>query len=395
MASKPLLDHRAMEVAASARKVLTFMAAKRVPLTPSNYKRCYEKLVGPEDLDTAEPTRTADSDAMVQQFKSAVAMFLEHLRNTGEHAAGDHVPLIELENAFNAASDAKQIEALKGKLRTVMQGADSRNRAAQGQRENAFRNVIDSLVESFKDQVDGGGAITEELQDHTARLEQLVESHPDIPEIQGLKAVADGVRGSMGKFQDQREQASSLLAESQAEISRLKAEILKREEEATIDELTNIHNRRAFNQKMEEEHVRFERYNTPFSLVMMDIDHFKHFNDTYGHPTGDKVLRTLSDVVKQIMRKTDFFARYGGEEFVIIAGGTNLENTALFAEKVRKKVEEINFLYENESITVTVSLGVAEAAPGDTIDTLIKRADDCLYSAKQAGRNRVCSSLEE
>lgn len=119
---------------------------------------------------------------------------------------------------------------------------------------------------------------------------------------------------------------------------------------------------------------------------MFDIDHFKEINDTYGHLTGDDVLKTLADIVRENLRKIDSLVRWGGEEFMIIAPETDLEGAKILAERIRKKVESYKF---DKIKTITISLGLALFEKDDTENSVIKRADDALYNAKKRGRNRV------
>jgi two-component system cell cycle response regulator len=160
---------------------------------------------------------------------------------------------------------------------------------------------------------------------------------------------------------------------------------------ALRDGLTKIFNRKYFLERLESEFAYAARHESHLSLVMFDIDHFKNINDTYGHLAGDYALVTLSQAVQQTIRKEDVFARYGGEEFAVICRGIDLGGAAAFGERIRQCVEEQQFVYNEISLLVTISAGVA-AAPGmrQTID-LIRAADDALYQAKRQGRNQVVS----
>ncbi len=157
------------------------------------------------------------------------------------------------------------------------------------------------------------------------------------------------------------------------------------------DQLTGLANRRYFEAKMEYEFSRFKRYERPFSLVMLDIDHFKKVNDTYGHQSGDMVLEKLGKIISDFLRKSDFAARYGGEEFAILMPETTKENACFAAERLRKKVEEEVFEINTEPdrIKLTISLGTAEATKDmENWHQLVEMADKALYMAKQSGRNR-------
>jgi len=166
------------------------------------------------------------------------------------------------------------------------------------------------------------------------------------------------------------------------------AEVL--EEELLKDPMTGIFNRRAYDQRAKEEMQRFLRYKTDFSLILFDIDHFKHINDQYGHATGDRCLIEIISRVKPIIRETDFLARYGGEEFIVLLPETNGKNAQIAAEKLRTLIENIEFLHKGDLVKITISAGVSQAKPEDQdYETLFGRTDQALYQAKNSGRNQV------
>ena len=154
---------------------------------------------------------------------------------------------------------------------------------------------------------------------------------------------------------------------------------------ATKDDLTKIYNRRAIDEILKKEIAASNRYHYPISLIFCDIDHFKAVNDTYGHEMGDKVLVGVTQIVKNSIRRTDFFGRWGGEEFLIVAPHTDLVQAFELAEKLRKIIEN----HEINGIKVTCSFGVTQIIDGDTIETSTNRVDKLLYQSKESGRNRV------
>ncbi|WP_432210157.1 GGDEF domain-containing protein [Marinobacter alkaliphilus] len=156
--------------------------------------------------------------------------------------------------------------------------------------------------------------------------------------------------------------------------------------QARTDKLTGLTNRGFAEESLVKEIERSQRYRNPLSVVLFDIDHFKSFNDTYGHDVGDLVLQEVSRLSAGAIRATDVLGRWGGEEFLVILSATTLENAMVVAENVRKAVETAHF---EVCRSVTISLGVAEFTPHDTAQSLVKRADEALYKAKKAGRNRV------
>lgn len=160
---------------------------------------------------------------------------------------------------------------------------------------------------------------------------------------------------------------------------------------AITDGLTKIYNHRFFQELFEKEFTRSDRYNTVFSLIILDIDHFKKVNDTYGHLCGDEILKSLAALVKSCLRSMDVVARYGGEEFAVLlpeTGGTEAFQTA---ERIRRAVEGTRFMGTEQGLNVTVSLGVATYPSADVNERadVIAKADSALYEAKESGRNRA------
>ena len=161
---------------------------------------------------------------------------------------------------------------------------------------------------------------------------------------------------------------------------------------AYSDPMTGLDNFRQFEENLAEEMARAQRYGRPLSVILLDIDHFKAFNDTLGHPAGDALLGQMGVVLRNSLRNVDRPARYGGEEFVIVCPETGAEEARLIAERIRRGVAETSFVLGDKAppARVTVSLGCA-TFPGDarTSRELVKKADTALYAAKESGRNAV------
>lgn len=163
----------------------------------------------------------------------------------------------------------------------------------------------------------------------------------------------------------------------------------KRIEELSVtDKLTGLYNRLKLDELMLIKIEAFRRYNVDFSIILLDIDNFKSVNDTYGHDVGDYVLQTIAKTLRTHIRITDIIGRWGGEEFLIICNNTNLDNSKILAENIRKIVENIKF---DKVGTKTISLGLSEFQKDDDVKSIFKRADDALYEAKTTGKNKVCT----
>lgn len=156
------------------------------------------------------------------------------------------------------------------------------------------------------------------------------------------------------------------------------------------DGLTQIANKRHFTEFFERELARALRHQRPLALVMFDLDHFKKINDDHGHLAGDRVLCGVTALVAPEVRRDELFARWGGEEFAVVLPETAIDGAAHFGERIRAMVERASFEYDGETLRVTISVGATALADGDSLETLVDRADALLARAKQGGRNGVC-----
>lgn len=162
---------------------------------------------------------------------------------------------------------------------------------------------------------------------------------------------------------------------------------------ATTDALTDLYNRRFFYENAEQEFERSARYQRPLSVIMLDVDHFKRINDTYGHVVGDQILRAIADTIKGSVRNVDLLARFGGEEFIVLLPETGQSEALCLAERILNRVKACAVLHEGKRIATTVSAGIADIMGSDgNLEDLIRRADAALYQAKEKGRDRICLS---
>jgi diguanylate cyclase (GGDEF)-like protein len=158
---------------------------------------------------------------------------------------------------------------------------------------------------------------------------------------------------------------------------------------SVTDPLTGLLNRRYFNELSEKETTRARRHRLSFAVLMLDIDHFKRINDTFGHPVGDLVIKTLAQVCNKALRPNDILARYGGEEFILTLPHTDEEGARVVAERIRQATQEIELAAPNDQVRFTVSIGISIYTEDLPFERLVGRADEALYKAKEGGRNRV------
>lgn len=167
---------------------------------------------------------------------------------------------------------------------------------------------------------------------------------------------------------------------------------LELRQEAATDFLTGASSRRALKEELAKHVSLAKRHSTPISCIVLDIDHFKRVNDTYGHAAGDQVLIGVVGALKAALRHSEHIGRVGGEEFAILLPRTELATAVIFAEKLRRVVKDLSFPGSTPPIAVAASFGVASLVPSDDVEALLNRADQALYLAKRTGRDRVCST---
>ena len=196
------------------------------------------------------------------------------------------------------------------------------------------------------------------------------------------------VLGAMTKIIEANERLQQQLASAEERLNQQAEQIEVHVAVSLTDALTGIANRRAFDREIGRRLAEWQRRQVPFSLAMIDVDHFKKFNDTYGHQAGDEVLRNVAGTLAKTMREMDVVARYGGEEFALILPSTILVEAGRGAERAHGAIAASSLEYGSQHLKVTASLGYAQALPEEDAASLVKRADEALYAAKKAGRNR-------
>ena len=209
---------------------------------------------------------------------------------------------------------------------------------------------------------------------------------------QALLAVVQGMNTVVDERKKRQQERIQQLGEKLRSVEKELGTVRK---EMELDALTRLYNRGALDLQLERTVSMSFFSETPACVFMVDIDHFKNINDTHGHPVGDAVIQQLADrLVSTFPRKTDFIARYGGEEFCVLLPGANLELSQRLGDRLLEAVRREAFSSQEISIPATVSVGVAELQPGESVATWLGRADRALYQAKEGGRNQLCTALE-
>ncbi|MFU2328356.1 diguanylate cyclase [Pseudomonas sp. NFX98] len=296
--------------------------------------------------------------------------------------------LDDLATLMLAISDSGQheFEAYLQQLNERLESFQSNLQAASAGHADS-RSAAEAMDTQIREQVDGLQTSMHEAAD-LDDLKHVLENH-----LEGLLGTMDQHR----KQRDEREHEVAARLQSLAErVAHMEQEALgfrehleEQRQKALIDPLTGLPNRAAWSERLEHEISQWQQHGNTLMLAMLDLDHFKRINDNYGHLAGDKVLKIIASVLRKRLRGTDFIARFGGEEFVLLLPSTVPAAGMKLLEHLRASIEACPFHFKGERVTITISMGLTAFKTGEHSDLVLKRADQALYRAKNAGRNRV------
>ena len=268
-------------------------------------------------------------------------------------------------------------------------------------------NQLISVSEQANDvRIEAGKQLSASVREQVNSIQQRVDSTIELDQLKSqVRTRLDNILATMDQHQSTQEQHDGALSEQlNALVDRVKAmeqdsenaeqRIEEHRQRALRDVLTQLPNREAYQQRLAQEFERWQRYQRPLSLIVCDIDHFKRVNDTYGHLSGDKVLRIIAKSLAKRLRKTDFIARFGGEEFVVLMPETEQQQALKVVDGVRSAIAACPFHFKDEPVSITLSFGISGFTTDDEPESVFARADKALYEAKDQGRNRcVLASL--
>jgi len=314
----------------------------------------------------------------MEQFYISVARIAKKTLN---HMVAHHTPLLpDLYSKYFYVF----LDEVDQEIKDLIDAKDNNGKRELKQQQECTVKIVESVVEVIN-------GLDHSTKSHSQNLDKHQEKLKGMEKIVDLVALRQLISEEIGKVQESNASLQHKLTKAQQDVHKLQAELAQITDLATIDELTGLYNRRALFSRLVEEHSRVERYKENFSLMIVDIDDFKKVNDTYGHQVGDAILKNLANFLKGNLRTSDFVSRFGGEEFIAILPSTDLPKAKQVAEKRRhmlgKKVFEDK--KGEVKIKISVSVGISQCIPGDDIDSLIKRADDALYLAKNNGKNVI------
>ena len=337
----------AEQITEVARKLLVTLSRQEIPMTPENYRVWFEYTIG------SNPKMNEEIDGFL-------------------------------------AEGTRFDDARNRQLYEKYCGGDKERKLLEEVSQATFRIIKEAL-----EGVVATGTVT---QDYSQRLNGFVSRlEKGEPDRSSLKEMIEEVILDTRKVEQSSSELTQQLEKSKQEGNELRLKLEEAEREATRDVLTGLYNRKYFNKAIQALQDHYKEEGAPFSVIMMDIDHFKKINDTHGHKVGDSVLEFIGQTMTGSVKGRDVPARYGGEEFIVLLPATPFEGACKLAESLREQISSKTLKVTKTQTTigvVTVSCGVAEVREDDTVDTVVDRADKALYLAKRSGRNKVMSEKD-
>lgn len=370
-------DSRIVEVAGEVRQMLS------APLTD----------VAPVQAALASLTRQAVFAAEEQaEIKNSLLKLLHLIiENIGELSTDDSWLKGQIDGLLASVAPPltlRHLDEMERRLRDVMEKQGrAKSRAVEAQQE--MRQMLAEFIESL-------GAMNQSSVDFEGRIETSAREIAQANTIEDLKPLlGDVISATQAMAQEtaqSREKLKTLqdkVVVTEAELTHLHQELDSASALARHDPLTDALNRKGLEEAMEREISSMRRKETPLSISLLDIDNFKKLNDSFGHDAGDRALVHLADVTRRCMRPSDTLARYGGEEFVVLMPDTLLEDGIEAMARLQRELTKAIYMAGSEKILITFSAGVAQVAPEESGTDAIRRADQAMYLAKRAGKNRV------
>lgn len=301
------------------------------------------------------------------------------------HAALEEIAALVVEARAGVQQEKDEIEAFLALLTVRLQELDVHLQGTELMRAETRQSgaALDAAVQAQMQGMENGIRSATDV----SQLKQAIQSRIDEIRVH-LEQHRQAEDERNARVEQQVQQLTQKLEGLEAESDALRTRIAHEHELAFKDSLTEIGNRLAYRERIEQEYERWKRYQSPLTLLVWDVDRFKAINDTYGHKAGDKALKTIAGILQDNLRDTDFLARYGGEEFVILMPETDRSAALPVAEKLRAAIEASGFHYHEQHVPITISCGMAEFGGDDTQETVFSRADSAMYRAKKAGGNQ-------
>jgi diguanylate cyclase len=341
------------------------------------------------------------SDAILAKFRDITSALLEAIRNFTEGSEGKNSAAFKAEldqylPRLKETSDVQELSEIEESLKKLIFCQREEERTYHQNQYFEFSKIVETLLAGINDFTSDNSEFNNRLGVNLSQIGRAAES-ANLKEIR--YRIHQMVSNAKQVLEEKQEHNSEKQRELLQRVEALESQLSKAEEEILTDGLTEVYNRRAFDKRIREEVKRNQAREPDLGLLLFDIDHFKNVNDTHGHPIGDRVLVALAKHARTVFRIDDFIARYGGEEFSVLLRAPSIEIVWEVAERLRVSIAQREFRYQENSggsktLQITISGGVAWFRDGDTHESLILRADQCLYLAKQNGRNQIRQEVD-
>lgn len=343
-------------------------------------------------------------DTICRQISVELTNLLSELAFEGHYAK--EIEAIRL-SLLSELTLEKLLEACLKTIEIIISSINEERHSAQHfllKLNEALTSVQQSLVTSLKSSNnirEKMALLNQQIEQQIAILGKETQSAKTLEHLQTLVteklgAISNSLREKEQLERLERETMLSALQEMDKRLKELEEEatqfrkrLAEQKFRSLQDALTELPNRASFDERYELELKRFKRYGKPLSVVLADVDHFKNINDSYGHSAGDKTLKVIAKALRQSLRESDFIARYGGEEFVLLFPETPLEDLEGPLNILREKIKRIPFKFKDQNVPITISFGATQVKTSDTGRAAFDRADEALYDAKHAGRDKV------
>ena len=330
-----------------------------------------ERLPVPDDLFSRtsriqHDLESADSLAVVRESVLAIAELVAEMKSRLQNEINQLAGF--LKQVTHRLKDLEvHLDVSRALHGSSIEGCDSLN------------GIIEEQVQSIRNSIDDSDDIDTLKSNIDTRLSSINDS---------LSAYVDAEGKRQANAQQTLDSLTTELQDMGNETQQLRADLEQQHARAMIDPLTGVANRLGYDERINSEFSRWQRYGGKLSLAVIDVDLFKQINDTYGHAAGDKVLATIAEQLQARIRDSDYLCRYGGEEFVLILPETEAGDAETVVDKLRSAIADCQFHFKQTPVPVTVSCGVAEFHNGDSVQVVFEKADEAMYLAKQRGRNR-------
>jgi diguanylate cyclase len=347
----------------------------------------------PSNQPSCEMSESSKLKDIISMLLNAISIFTEDNEELNSKAFKGKLDLTHAR--LRKTSDVQELTKIEESLKNWILRQREAEKIYSQNRHAEYVKIMTTLIEAIHE-------FTSDNDSFNNRLDQSLSQLGCVAELDNLKhiryQVAQSANTAQKTVQEKQEHDNENQKALSQKIEDLETQLKLAQEEMLIDDLTKLFNRRAFDNRIQEEIERSKLLDQGFGFVLFDIDHFKNFNDTYGHLIGNHVLIAVARQAKGVLRLDDFVARYGGEEFAIISRGPSIDVAWQVAERLRNTIAGTEFgkIAEGSILRITISGGIAWYRNGDTSESLIHRADQCLYLAKGNGRNQMCmeSDLE-